>query len=582
MEVSDKIICLIRPPAAESIRFSMASVALPLGLAYIVAALERAGRLVRVVDAVGEAPSLKTKYFKGYLIGLRIPDIVKRIPAEAQAVGISVVFTHEWPFATQLVEAIKTARPDLPVILGGEHISSLPEFCLATSRADYLVLGEGEETIVALVDAIDGHRQLEKVDGIAYRNGQAFTVNRRRARTTDIDDIAWPAWRHFKVHDYHRHRFTGGMYSANVTIPILGTRGCPYQCSYCSAPNMWTTQWIPRDPKLLVDEIEHYVRKFGARNFPFQDLTAIIQKKWIVTFCQEILDRGLDITWQFPTGTRCEAVDAEVAHLMKKSGMISMAYAPESGSETTRRFIKKKMKTDHLFDSIDAAVGAGLNIATFLVIGFPHDQPAHLEENLPFIDRLAEHGVSDVSIGFYMALPGTELFQSLYDAGKIKLDRAYFRHILDALSLIPSQSYCDSLSKSDLFTWKLRMFLRFYGARTRFKTRSGLGQAVYQAVRGLFGSARHDSRLQTAVRNAATSAWYCLISWFGPRWIPPQSELAMFSGWDGTYRNIHQQRYALGVAVPKPQDTSEIHKHNVISALARDHGTSRILSAQAE
>ena len=259
-------------------------------------------------------------------------------------------------------------------------------------------------------------------------------VNRRRERKLDIDDIAPPDWDDFSPIVYHRNRFVGGMYSSRITVPILATRGCPYQCTYCSAPNMWLPRWIPRDPVKVVDEIEKYVKTFGAGNFPFQDLTAIIQKDWIKAFCNELIRRNLKVQWQLPTGTRSEAIDFEVARLLKAAGLTSMAYAPESGSDTTRRLIKKKMTAPKLFESIDAAAAAGLNVAVSLVIGFPHDRPEHLAENLPFIDELAKHGVNDVSVGYYLALPGTELFHSLYDAGRIKIDREYFRHILDSLA----------------------------------------------------------------------------------------------------------------------------------------------------
>ena len=88
----------------------------------------------------------------------------------------------------------------------------------------------------------------------------------------------------------------GGLYSDTKSVPILATRGCPYQCTYCSAPNMWTPKWVPRDLKKVVDEIQFYMETMGARNFPFQDLTAIIKREWIVDFCNELLARA----WRSP------------------------------------------------------------------------------------------------------------------------------------------------------------------------------------------------------------------------------------------------------------------------------------------
>src|SRR5262245_3189548 len=232
------MICLIRPPAVEWLRFSNTSITLPLGLAYIAGALEASGRQVRVSDAVGEAPRKLTRYYKGHLIGLTAEEIVARIPVDADWLGITCIFTHEWPFVVRLIDLIKKAHPHLKVVVGGEHITSMPEFCLMTSKADALVLGEGEETSVALAEAYETGRDLAEVDGIVYRDKYRVVVNRRRTRTKDIDSIARPAWDHFKVHTYHEHRYAGAMYAGSVTVPILATRGCPYQCSYCSAPNM--------------------------------------------------------------------------------------------------------------------------------------------------------------------------------------------------------------------------------------------------------------------------------------------------------------------------------------------------------
>jgi radical SAM superfamily enzyme YgiQ (UPF0313 family) len=568
-------ICLIRPPAVESFRFATTSISLPLGLAYISAAIKRAGFNVDIVDAVGKKPKVRVGYYKGYLVGMKLGDIAASIKAETALIGITVVFTHEWPAVVQLINLIKKRMPSTPIVIGGEHVTSMPEFCLKTSLADYVVMGEGEETIVELMQALESGSDLDKIPGIGYHVEDAININERRKRRTDIDDIAWPDWEQLDVNAYEDNRFVGGMYSERLTMPILATRGCPYQCTYCSAPNMWLPRWIPRDPVSVVDEIEFYINRFGAGNFPFQDLTAIIKKDWIRAFCEEILNRGLKFTWQLPTGTRSEAIDPDIARLLKASGMTSMAYAPESGSETTRRYIKKKMKTDRLFDSIDAAVSADLNVAAFIVIGFPHDEESHFQENLGFIDRLAEHGITDLSVGFYMALPGTELFHSLYDSGKIKLDRAYFRHILDSLALIPSQRYCDKLSRWDLFCWKSRFYRRFYGAKKQNANKQGMITSIFRAVRGFFSKGEHTSKLETAFYNGITSGIETFMTRFRGHWISKAEEAKIFDEWDEIYRNIREKKLNRGLVTRAPVDTRELHRGNVIAQLELDHGQAR-------
>jgi anaerobic magnesium-protoporphyrin IX monomethyl ester cyclase len=575
---TDPIICLIRPPAAESFRFSTASITLPLGLAYIAAALRNADFEIQIVDAVGEGPDTRTNYCKGYLVGMRFEQIVDRIPNEADIIGITVVFTHEWPAVVRLIDLIRGRFPDAAIVIGGEHVTSLPEFSLLTSKADIAVLGEGEETIVELVRALRRHQPLNTVAGIAHRQTDCVQVNARRERKIDVDSIPTPAWEYFSLRTYHQHRFEGSLYSSRMTIPILATRGCPYQCTYCSAPNMWVPRWIPRDPVKVVDEIEMYVKRYGAGNFPFQDLTAIIQREWIKAFCEELIRRNLNIQWQLPTGTRSEAIDPEIAHLLKKSGMTTMSYAPESGSDRTRRLIKKKMTAEKLFASVDAAAGAGLDVTAFLVIGFPHDTPEDLAENLPFLDELARRGVSDVGINFYMALPGTELFRSLYDGGYIKMNRKYFRHILNALAPLPSQTYCDSLSRTDLALWKFKMFRRFYSA-AKHNGEAGLMGAIRRAAHGLFSRGDHQRKIETAVRQAFTSGVETALAIFRPRYMKRSDERDMFASWNPIYRWIHEQMLEFGAITRTPADASELHRTNVIPALVKQHTTKRTIAS---
>ena len=157
--------CLIRPAAVEAFRFATTSITAPIGIAYVAAAVEASGRRVSVIDAVGEGPKVRTAYYQGYLVGLRPQQIVARVPAEASLLGISVVFTHEWPALVQLIGALKAARPDLPVVIGGEHVTAMPEFCLMTSQADYVVLGEGEETIIELMERLESGATVKNLPG---------------------------------------------------------------------------------------------------------------------------------------------------------------------------------------------------------------------------------------------------------------------------------------------------------------------------------------------------------------------------------------------------------------------------------
>jgi hypothetical protein len=299
-----------------------------------------------------------------------------------------------------------------------------------------------------------------------------------------------------------------------------------------------------------------------------------MKRDWILRFCQEIIDRRLDITWQLANGTRSEAIDDEVARLLKRSGMISAAYAPESGSETTRAYIKKRVQHDRLMASIRAAADADLNICAYMIIGFPHDTPEHLAENLPFLRDIARAGVRDMGTAYYMALPGTELFRSLCEQGRIVFDEGYFRQVLEGLSPIPAASYSDALDRPALFYWKVRYVAAFYGARLR---KAGLRRALASTVRAM-GPKSHENKLETAARIALKNGLANVAVLFGPRWLGRAEERELFAGWNAVFQDIWQKRRAAGLDPPAPLDSRELEHRTVNHVIQLDHRRRRVLA----
>jgi len=438
----------------------------PLGLAYIAAALRTAGHDCVVLDAIGEAPAQTAPAGGLIRLGLTDEQIVARIDPAAAAIAITNMFSFNWPMLRELIRAIRTGHPDKTIVCGGEHFSALPELCMQSAPIDYIVMGEGEEVATELFARLDTGAPFDPgaIRGICWRRPDGEVVRNDRAeRTRQVDQIPWPAWDLFNLDAYNANDLVGGM-RYGLTVPILATRGCPYQCTYCSSPNMWTTRWYTRDPIDVVDEIEDAHRRFGATNFPFQDLTMIVKKDWIVSFCHEIIRRGLDITWQLPSGTRCEVVDAEVAPLLAGSGCRWLAYAPESGSERTRELIKKKMKTASLMRAVDESVKAGLHLATYIVIGFPHDTEDDLRETARLLRRLARKGVEDIAVNFFFPIPATELFRYCEEKGRLRPDDEGLLAPLCGLRgyLEERLNFCEHMTARQLTWWKYRLAANFY------------------------------------------------------------------------------------------------------------------------
>jgi radical SAM superfamily enzyme YgiQ (UPF0313 family) len=458
---------------------------LPLGLAYIAAVLLDDGHDVEVIDALGAAPDRMVPEGDIWRLGLDPEELVERIDPECGAIGVTSMWSYSWPIVRRLLHLIRERFPKIPIVCGGEHFTATAEHSMREAPIDYIVTGEGEETAVALFRALEMELDTSVIAGICYRgqDGQ-FVANPRRDRIRDIDAIPWPAWHLFDVEAYDANKFVTGIHYG-LTVPILATRGCPYQCTYCSSPGMWTTRWYARSPQLVADEIEFYVRKYGANNFPFQDLTAILKRDWVVEFSKELVERRLNVTWQLPAGTRAEIIDDEVARLLKESGCRSLNLAPESGSERTRKHMKKMLTDEKLFRAVHAAVKSGLNVGCFLVLGYPTDEKQDMRATVRMIRRLARAGVDDVSAGFFFPLPNTEITRELEKEGKIELNDAFLKLPIYVHNkyMTEERNYCRHLTGRQMTRWKYWIVANFY--LTSFLFRPGrVFRILWNALHG--------------------------------------------------------------------------------------------------
>lgn len=439
-------ITLIEPPKFVKVSNHLSVVAMPpLGLAYVAGSLLAAGHEVSVIDAIGENSDQLTLFDRRraiFLRGLTEAEIIDRIPSHTGMIGLSCMFSYQWLTVKGLIKAIKDRLPHVPLVLGGEHPTGMPEEVLGTSQVDYCVLGEGEETAVELADRFSRGSDPTRLQGLAFRasNG-SVTINQRRARIAAIDQIPLPAWQLFDIEAYIAHNQPHGAARGRF-MPMLATRGCPYQCTFCTSPQMWTTRWSARTPRLVVDEMEQYMRVYGTVDFQFEDLTAIVRRDWIFDFCAEIEQRGLKLTFQLPSGTRSEAVDAEAARAMKRAGCHEFAFAPESGDVAVLKSIKKKLKLPRMFESAKEAMAAGINVGCFFIVGFPEDTWWSVFNTYGAIARCAWLGFSSINVNAYSPQPNTESFRALRDNGLIaKFDDEYYLGLFTFQGISPKTSY---------------------------------------------------------------------------------------------------------------------------------------------
>jgi len=466
-----RIITLCRPFAVLTKNSYSSPVTLPLGLAYLGGVLEKANYNTKIIDATGEQKPVKIRRSENNLYnvqGLTSKEILEKIDPNTFIFGISLMFSSEWFAHRPLIEEVKKKYPKIVIVIGGEHASAIPEYILRDCPSiDYAIVGEGEFSMLEFSYNIFHGKKIEKIPGISYINKEnKFIDNGPSKRIEFIDKIPRPAWHLLKPENYFTDYFTIGLAKGKLrNMPILATRGCPYQCTFCSSPTMWTTRYIMREPKEIVDEIEWLIKIYNANDFEFFDLTAIIKKSWILEFCNELKKRKItNITWQLPVGTRSEALDEETLQAIYDSGCAYICYAPESGSEKSLNIIKKRVKLDRLIDSIKTAAKIGHTVKLNFIIGFPHETLIDCLKSVFFGAYCSlRFGVLDVNYAIFAAYPGSEIFEKLKNEKKINVDDNYFKN-LSYQDVTQVYSYCENVSGKTL------SFLRLFGFGLSYMT----------------------------------------------------------------------------------------------------------------
>ena len=485
-KAKDFHVTLLRTPIVSTAgAVSFSSAVPPIALGYLSAALRKAGYQVTNIDAIGEGidrvrpvPGKPHMEFQG----LSIEEIIERIPPETNLLGASCMFSSEWPFARDIIKAIKKKLPHLTIIAGGEHISAMPEFCLEQCEAiEVAVLGEGEEALIEIAECFKDKKSYSHLNGLVYRDQGKMVKTGPRKRIKQVDDIPWPAWDLLPLQVYLDSKSSHGPYRGR-TIPILASRGCPYNCTFCSNQRMWGVSYISRLATDVVDEIDFYIKNYDIKCIEFFDLTTIIKKSWIIEFCNLLIERNIKVSWQITGGTRTEAIDEEVIAIAKKAGCEYLGFAPESGSPEVLKLIRKKVDLKRMVSLFKIARKYKLGTRANLIIGFPDETRKHIWRTLFFQMRLAFLGVLDAPIFEFSPYPGSDYFERLRANGVIdSLDDEYFDSLGMNMQLKNRKMYCESVGHFELSIYQFLGMSAFYGIYYLLRPRH-----FYQFIKSMF------------------------------------------------------------------------------------------------
>ena len=387
-------VLLIKP------EFDAPLVAPYLGLGYLSASLKQAGHKVKVLDGFRE----KITYN----------------PEDWDLVGITAMSNY-FP---QLCEEIKKAKSyGLKTIIGGAHIICDPGQSLIDSGADYAAAGEGERTITQLASGKDPNQ----VEGLYYweegkpiksnpdlselfKQKVMYTTkigNQSRNFINNVDDFGEPDWENVDPRSYPQTMPHGTIYKSSPFAPIITTRGCPYSCSYCSAPITAGRKMRYRDPIKIVNEMENLINNYDVKEIQIEDDNFTLKRRHAVGVCEEIIRRKIKLDWSLPNGVRIDKLDPELLKLMKKSGCYFMSLGIESANQRILNIIKKRLDKNLVRNVVTMVKNSGIDAVGFFIIGFPTETKEEIMNTINFACSL---DLERASFHKAMPLPGTELY----------------------------------------------------------------------------------------------------------------------------------------------------------------------------
>jgi anaerobic magnesium-protoporphyrin IX monomethyl ester cyclase len=418
-------VCLINPPRIQPKAWGKPNVFPPIVLASVAAVLEKK-HTVSIIDAPTEGwRNLAELDESKYRVGLNAVTIAERVKEwNADVVVAEIPFSGWSRTAFEVISAVKTTKKDVVVVLMGQHPTARPEACLQEPDVDFVVIGEPEITVSELVDTLaSGKRDFRGIDGLGFEENGNAVVTRKRAFIENLDTLPFPA-RHLLPMKLYNEAVIENPLRGEISKPwtiVTTTRGCPYNCVFCSVCILWGRTWRARSPKNVIDEIEHVVKTYGIKQVDFYDENMTLDKKRMSDICDQIVERGLHIEWFTPNGVRADTLDEALLRKMKRAGCKKIRVAPESGVQrVVNDVIGKNLDLKKVEQAVVLCKKVGIKVGCFFVLGMIGETKAEIEETIKFAYKLRNLGADSLIFSIAMPLYGTSLYEQAKEGGYLR------------------------------------------------------------------------------------------------------------------------------------------------------------------
>jgi magnesium-protoporphyrin IX monomethyl ester (oxidative) cyclase len=414
-------------------------------LAYIASVLEQNGYDVRCLDATEKGAeneiTVSKDRFRFGLSPAKIKEIIKEF--NPKYVGVSVLYTCQAPNGHMICSIAKNIDKKTITIMGGAYPTSDPERALGDPNLDFVINGEGEKTIVELLEAIESKKAYQDIQGISFRKKGGIRINPAPPFIQDLDSLPFPARHLFNFQNYSKSDYAHGSFKKTPLASIITSRGCPFNCAFCFTCKMTGARFRTRSVENIISEIQILKETYHIKELHFEDDNLLFNKKRAEQLFDEMIARKFNLCWTTPNGIAVNNLDKKILLKMKRSGMYSLIIAAESGNaKVLKHILRKPIKLEKIEEAVRILKQIKVPVQIYWMIGLPGETKEEMEDTIRLAEKLNTINPSVYSsFSCYTPFKGTRLYDTCME-----------QKFIDEEKEIGEFKYCKSVLNTPEFT----------------------------------------------------------------------------------------------------------------------------------
>jgi len=374
-----------------------------IGICILAAIAEREGYKTSIIDAIALQMSIDKTAI----------EVKDRSP---KYVGISAM-THNINCAAFLASAVKKLLPEVIILLGGVHITAAAKETLKKypDCFDFCIIGEGELTLIELLNTLECRGDASKVSGLAFMRNGHFVQTDPREKIKNLDELPFPAWHLLPdlKFNYGTTFISSGNRNSNH---LITSRGCPGKCAFCDT-TVHGNRVRGHSADYVIEMIDTLHKKYKVNDIQFNDDTFVSLRKRMYEICDRLIQKNYKVTWC--CDARASDVTPEGLSLMKAAGCWQIAYGIETGSTRIMKILNKRVTLEQIRNAIKWTKSAGISTKGFFILGHPTETRESIKKT---IDLMLSLDLDVVGITFFTAYPGSPIYHEIHKYGNFNPD----------------------------------------------------------------------------------------------------------------------------------------------------------------